>query len=161
MIAVVTGGRDYCDVPRLWRWLDAISAKYGIRHVIDGASDDVTGPYVGWDYWCHHWALARDIPTTRCHADWKGLGRKAGPIRNQRMLDLRPEFDLLPDICLVGPGGRGTADMTARAKAAGILVIEAIPPHGARARVPNLWAAITSPAQAIPSALTQPDEQGG
>jgi hypothetical protein len=119
VIVVVTGGRDYADVPRLWRWLDAMAAKHDIRHVIDGASDDVTGPYIGWDYWCHQWALARDRSTTRCHADWKALGRRAGPIRNQQMADLKP------DLCLVGPGGTGTADMAARAHAAGILIVRA------------------------------------
>ena len=48
-------------------------------------------------------------------ADWK-LGRRAGPIRNQHMVDLGA------DLCLafMMPGSRGTADCVARARAAGI-----------------------------------------
>jgi hypothetical protein len=120
MIAVVTGGRDYADVPRLWRWLDALHAKHGFSMLVDGASDDVTGPYVGWDYWSHQWALARNVPARRVHADWKQHGRRAGPLRNQDMLDR-----LLPEICIVGPGGNGTADMARRAEAAGLIMVRA------------------------------------
>ena len=52
-------------------------------------------------------------------ADWDGLGRKAGPIRNQRMLD-----DGKPDLGIAFPGGRGTADMVRRAREAGVETIQ-------------------------------------
>lgn len=54
-------------------------------------------------------------------ADWKQLGRAAGPIRNQRMLDEhQPELVIAfhTDPAL----GRGTADMVRRARAAGLPV---------------------------------------
>lgn len=51
-------------------------------------------------------------------ADWRTHGKAAGPIRNQRMID-----DFKPDLVLAFPGGRGTADMVSRARAAGIEVI--------------------------------------
>lgn len=44
-------------------------------------------------------------------------GKAAGPIRNQRMLD-----EGKPDLVVAFPGGRGTADMVRRAKAAGVPV---------------------------------------
>lgn len=49
-------------------------------------------------------------------ADWS-LGKKAGPLRNQRMIDMKP------DKLLRFPGGRGTADCERRARAAGIEVV--------------------------------------
>lgn len=116
---VVTGGRDYNDVPRIWAILACVSEKYGPLHIIDGASDDVTGPYVGADYWANQWANAMDYATTRCHAEWKKHGRAAGPIRNQTMID-----EHRPDIVVAFPGGNGTEDMVRRAHKANIKVIE-------------------------------------
>jgi len=52
-------------------------------------------------------------------AKWSKHGRAAGPIRNQEMID-----ECKPDLVVAFPGGRGTADMVRRAKAAGIRVIE-------------------------------------
>lgn len=119
MRVLVCGGRNYIDVPKLWRVLDDIQTKQHISPLIDGASDDVTGPYVGADYWANQWALARDISCVRVHADWKKLGRGAGPARNQRMLD-----EQRPDLVIAFPGARGTADMVRRARVGGIAVVE-------------------------------------
>lgn len=52
-------------------------------------------------------------------ADWANEGRAAGPKRNARML-----AEGKPDFVLAFPGGRGTADMVRRAKAAGVPVVE-------------------------------------
>lgn len=51
-------------------------------------------------------------------ADWDRYGKKAGPIRNQEMVDLGA------DICLAFPlpDSRGTVDCVKRARAAGIPV---------------------------------------
>jgi hypothetical protein len=62
---IVCGGRFFRDVPLIWRTLDRINAECRISPLIDGASDDVTGPYVGADYWAHQWALAHDVSTIR------------------------------------------------------------------------------------------------
>src|SRR5690349_2354340 len=89
MRVIVCGGRRFCNVPKLWQALDRLQASLpepGIREIIDGASDDVTGPYLGADYWGHQWALARDLPYCRVHAKWDEEGRAAGPIRNSGML---------------------------------------------------------------------------
>lgn len=119
MRVLVCGGRRYADPICVWRTLDQIdSERGGIRLVIDGASDDVTGPYVGADYWGHQWALARNRPTERHHADWKAHGRAAGPIRNRQMRD-----DGKPDLVVAFPGGNGTRSMTTLAEQAGIEVV--------------------------------------
>lgn len=117
MRIIVCGGRNFVDVPMLWRGLDKINAETpgGIRCVIDGSSDDVTGPYKGADYWAHQWAAARDKPWERYNADWVAHGRAAGPIRNSEMLRLGK-----PDMVVAFPGGRGTADMVKQADAAGL-----------------------------------------
>ena len=59
------------------------------------------------------------LPCAVYRADWEGLGRKAGPIRNQQMLD-----EGKPDLVVAFPGGRGTANMMRIAREAGIEVIE-------------------------------------
>jgi hypothetical protein len=59
-----------------------------------------------------------DIVRFECKADWRKYGAAAGPIRNQRMLEGPP------DIVVAFAGGKGTADMVQRARAAGIAVIE-------------------------------------
>ncbi len=118
MRVIVCGGRHYQDVPRLWRVLDNIDRERPIRCVIDGASDDVTGPYKGAAYWGHQWALAHNRPTIRQHAEWQKHGAAAGPIRNGVMLTLEP------DLVVAAPGNRGTADMVAKAHAAGVEVFE-------------------------------------
>jgi hypothetical protein len=114
----VCGGRYFRDVPMLWRVLDTLIFTPSL--VVDGASDDVTGPYMGADYWANQWAVARQIPTLRIHADWKRLGKAAGPIRNGQILK---EIDRL----VAFAGGRGTADMVRRAVDAGLDVASVRP----------------------------------
>jgi hypothetical protein len=97
MRVLVFGGRYFNDVPLLWRTLDKLHAYARISTIIDGASDDVTGPYIGADYWAHQWACA-----------------PAGPIRNRRMRD-----EAKPDLGVGFPGGRGTAGMADLLLAAG------------------------------------------
>lgn len=122
MRVLVCGGRSFSDPIRIWKTLDQIDAERGgIRCVIDGASDDVTGPYVGADYWGHQWALARNRPTVRCSADWKRFGRAAGPIRNKEMLNQQK-----PDLVVAFPGGNGTRHMAEVARAAGVEVVRIV-----------------------------------
>jgi hypothetical protein len=77
----------------------------------------VHGGAKGADALAGRWADAREVNTEVFYADW-ARGKRAGPERNQRMLDSKP------DLVVAFPGGRGTADMVRRAKAAGIEVIE-------------------------------------
>jgi hypothetical protein len=118
MRVLVCGGREFTDVPRLWSTLDALLQQHRFKVVIDGASDDVTGPYKGADYWAHQWAIARDIPTERFSAAWKDLGKAAGPVRNRRMID-----EGKPDLVVAFPGGKGTGNMVQQAMDAGIKVV--------------------------------------
>jgi hypothetical protein len=83
-----------------------------------GFSLVITGGAGGADQFALLWALRRGVETAIFHADWK-LGRKAGQIRNARMLK-----DGKPDVVIAFRSSRGTADTVARARAAGVEVIE-------------------------------------
>ena len=60
-------------------------------------------------------------------------GYRAGPIRNQEMLDKGK-----PDLVIAFPGGKGTADMVGRALRTGVFVYR-VPP-GCGANVLPVWA---------------------
>jgi hypothetical protein len=110
---LVCGGRDFDDYTRLAVSLRLAARSHGeITEIIHGGAR-------GADMLADRWAMDNRITCTIYHADWQKHGRKAGPLRNQRMLD-----DAKPDVVVAMPGGRGTADMVARAKAAGVPVIE-------------------------------------
>jgi len=115
MRLIVSGGRDFVDVPLLWRTLDELAAESAIELLIEGASDQITGPYKGADYWAHQWALARQVPCLRQPAKWGEHGKAAGPIRNGEMIK---QYQM--DYLLAFPGGRGTADMIKQAERAGL-----------------------------------------
>jgi len=55
--------------------------------------------------------------------NWATYGRSAGPIRNQRMLDARPDFVIAFHNDLAN--SRGTHDMIGRAQNAGVRVLHA------------------------------------
>ena len=61
----------------------------------------IAGGARGADTFAEEWAKAAGLPCTVYQAYWKGLGRKAGPIRNRRMLD-----EGLPDLVVAFPGAR-------------------------------------------------------
>lgn len=105
------GGRDYADREKVYEVLDEVRAASGISVLIEGEA-------AGADTLAKTWALRRGVPVERYPADWTKYGRGAGPIRNQRMLD-----EGRPDLVVAFPGGRGTADMVDRAKAAGVPVM--------------------------------------
>lgn len=110
---LVCGGRDFSDVELLDGTLDAIDSSRGpIKTIIHGNAP-------GADYWARTWAVEQGRLEAPFRADWHAHGKAAGPLRNQRMLD-----EGRPDLVVAFPGGRGTADMVRRAKAAGLEVIE-------------------------------------
>jgi hypothetical protein len=112
MRVLVCGGRNYNDAETLCRVLGEVTAS--LNEDITVIVGDATGAdQMAWD-----WAVHR-CRTIRYEADWKTHGRAAGPIRNQRMLD-----EGKPDLVVAFPGGRGTADMVRRARAAGVAVRE-------------------------------------
>jgi len=110
MRILVCGGRDFDRTDMAYRALDALHKAKGIDVVIEGdarGADRIGG----------YWARKNRIENLKFPADWKLLGKSAGAIRNQKMLD-----EGKPELVVAFPGGRGTADMVARAEQAGIRV---------------------------------------
>lgn len=97
------------------RWCDAPhdscgGHKRGITEIIHGAAK-------GADSFAGHWARVFGIKETAVPADWDKHGKRAGPLRNEEMLKLKP------DGVVAFPGGRGTDHMVRIAKEAGIKVM--------------------------------------
>jgi len=136
MRVLVCGGRDFGEIPkwcgpaelprfrakaisevRLLRdTLDEITIDRKLKVLIHGACR------TGADRHADYWAGMSMRPVEAYPAIWYPdgkLDRSAGPRRNQRMID-----EGKPDLVLAFPGGRGTADMVRRARAAGIEVRE-------------------------------------
>lgn len=105
---LVCGGRDYVDAKRVAHVLGCYHRYSPITCLIEGGAR-------GADNLAYTWAQLHGIQTETYEADWKTHGRKAGPLRNQRMID-----EGKPDLVIAFGGGRGTADMLRRAQAAGI-----------------------------------------
>ena len=110
MRVLITGGRDFSDRGLLFETLDRLHATHTFTVLIHGDAS-------GADRLAGEWAAAAGIKVEAHPADWKKHGRAAGPIRNSQMLDEKP------DLVVAFPGGRGTADMVKKAKAAGLEVV--------------------------------------
>jgi hypothetical protein len=110
MKLIVCGGREWSSVGLTYRALDAVVKKRGVELIITGCAR-------GADSLAVAWATSRGVAHTVYRADWDGLGRRAGAVRNQQMLDQGK-----PDGVVAFPGGRGTADMVRRALEAGVPV---------------------------------------
>jgi hypothetical protein len=107
---LVCGGRGYADRDAVFAVLDRVHAERGIRGIIEGGG-------TGADTLAREWAKERGVRCVTVPADWT-FGRRAGPMRNAVMVAMKP------DGVVAFPGGRGTADCCAQARAAGITVWE-------------------------------------
>ena len=108
---LVMGGRRYCDWATLCVTMNRLHEQHGITAVIHGGAS-------GADRLAGLWARIKEVAVQVFPADWEKHGKAAGPIRNQQMLD-----EGRPDLVVAFPGGRGTSDMVARAKRAGVEVM--------------------------------------
>ena len=120
---MVTGGRDFCEsVTSKGEPRDRdlyMDERWALGFALDYISPSgvIVGDASGADRWAKIWCDKRGVPCEAFKADWS-LGKRAGPERNQRMVDKRP------DAAVRFPGGRGTADCAARCEKAGIEVFE-------------------------------------
>jgi hypothetical protein len=106
---IVCGGRDYTNEKAIRARLADLREAHPDAIVIHGAAP-------GADSWAGYIAGTLGLPVEVHSANWAKHGRAAGPIRNQEMLDSGA------DLVIAFPGGRGTLDMTTRAKNSGIPV---------------------------------------
>lgn len=118
MRVLVCGGRDYADWSHVYSVLYSLDPQPTV--IIEGGA-------TGADKFAREWAYVEGCPNETFAADWKSDGRSAGPRRNARML-----ADGKPDLVVAFRGGRGTADMTAKAERAGIPVLYVLNPSPER-----------------------------
>lgn len=109
-LVLVTGGRDFADDGAIFKALDTVLRKYPNTTIIQGGCE------TGADMHARTWATEHERPCITVPAEWKKYGDAAGPKRNQIMLAY------LPHACVEFDGGRGTADMVRRARAADVQV---------------------------------------
>ncbi len=108
---LVCGGRTYDDQQKVDQTLSRLHRRSRIDLIIHGAQK-------GADTLASEWAKRNGVPELPfpvSDEEWKRIGKSAGPARNQRMLDIGR-----PNLCVSFPGGRGTADMVARASLVGL-----------------------------------------
>jgi len=111
MKVIVCGGRSFDDLLAVKDALLAVKPSLVIHGGAPGA-DQAAGRA----------AFELGIAVRVFPADWVQYGKSAGPRRNQEMVEAGA------DLVLSFPGGRGTADLVARAKRAGIPVRFPMPP---------------------------------
>jgi cysteine synthase len=110
MRVVVCVGRDFKPTPA-----DAWALRAALRML--GATEVLHGGARGADEWAGRVAARLGLPVRVFPADWKAHGPSAGPRRNRAMLDEA-------DAVVACPGGRGTADCVAEARARSMPVVE-------------------------------------
>lgn len=112
MKILVCGGRDFLDEELFNRTMKEFENKNVT--IIQGNSK-------GADALAYYWALKYALKEESYQADWNTHGKKAGPIRNKRMLE-----EGKPDLVIAFPGGKGTAHMVKIAKEANVEVREIV-----------------------------------
>lgn len=112
MRILVCGGRDYLN------W-----AKMGnvLSQLFNDGDTLIHGASKGADFMSEYTVRRYGFKVTveRYPADWDKHGKKAGIVRNSKML-----VEGKPDLVVAFPGGRGTDNMISIAKTAGVKVIE-------------------------------------
>lgn len=115
MIVLVCGGRWWTNVAAIRREILKIRDDPSVKdlHVIHGGAK-------GADSIAGELAIELGIPCESFPADWTKYGKGAGPVRNQQMLDKKPDLVLAFHENIAS--SRGTRDMITRARSAGVLV---------------------------------------
>jgi len=113
MKVIVTGSRDYTNKEFVFEKLDNVNKQYGIDLLICGDASGV-------DQLAIMWAQYNEIPFKKYKANWGLFGKKAGPIRNEKMAKSGA------DLCIAFPGGRGTENMKSNAKKYNIDILDII-----------------------------------
>lgn len=115
MKVLVCGSRFLEDRKPLFAVLDKIHDETPITCIVCGAQRrrGPRGEYIGSDWFGIEWALRREVPFSGVPAEWTKFDKKAGPLRNSKMLAMHPDIDLV----VATPGGDGTEDMVKKATA--------------------------------------------
>ena len=115
---LVCGGRDYKDYKHAEAVLNHIDGTLSAERTLV----IVEGGAKGADELAHMWATSHSKQVQTYTAQWDLYGKKAGPIRNQEMLDSGV------DLVVAFPGwlhSKGTEDMVRRAHEAHVRIVRA------------------------------------
>lgn len=126
MRVIICGDRSWYDYAFIFRWVEQLLLNHQeIHHVLKDYPDGfpplviIEGEARGVDMMARVAAEYLGIEVQRFPADWKKYGRKAGPIRNQAMIDEgKPDFIMAFHDNF--KNSHGTKNMIEKAKKAGI-----------------------------------------
>jgi hypothetical protein len=113
MRILVCGGRYYDNAGAVHRELIGFHWRTPITVIIHGGVS-------GAGAIAEAWARRNRVAVVRYPPNWECLGKRAEKLRNDFML-----ADSRPDFVIAFPGGRNTADVVAKASAAGLPVLQA------------------------------------
>lgn len=119
MKVIIAGGRDYGPSTHARIWLIKKLEELGCTEIVSGGAE-------GADLFGEKVARILGYEVTRfpvLPSEWKYLGRRAGPMRNEKMAIYSIQ-DGAKSACILFPGGKGTSDMKRHALKYGITVIE-------------------------------------
>ena len=111
MRVLVCGGREFSDLKWLTKELDQVHQENSIKMIVHGnarGADKLSGIWAAWN----------KVQCCPVPAEWSRYGKRAGGIRNQKMLG----YGI--DLVLAFPGGSGTRDMIKRARKHGVKVVD-------------------------------------
>lgn len=109
---LITGSRDWWDAHLL-----KTTIHYWVSLLLDEPVTLVHGNCpIGADALAEQYAIARGWQPEPVSANWTEHGLRAGPLRNQLMVDLGADLVLAFPL----PGSKGTWDTVRRARAAGL-----------------------------------------
>lgn len=114
-IVSVTGGRNYGNWEHVYRVLSDIHAARKIDLLVEGGAE-------GADRLARVWSVRNSVQLAEfavTQAQWRKIGKSAGPRRNELML-----LVCRPNLLVVFPGGLGTADCARQAKRMGIKIVD-------------------------------------
>jgi hypothetical protein len=110
MKLIISGGRNYVPKFEDRKIIASVVQRFGVTEILSGGSP-------GADAMGERYARCNGIPVGVFPADWSRYGKRAGPIRNERMA-------LRADIVLLFPGDSETADMKKKASFYKLKIIE-------------------------------------
>ena len=109
---IIAGGREFSNYPVLRNAVDYYIQKHGLTEVTI-----VSGKARGADTLGETYAAERGVPVWEIPADWDGLGKKAGHVRNRQL------GDVSNGLVAFDTGGKGTKGMVAYAQEKGLNIL--------------------------------------
>jgi hypothetical protein len=120
MRVLFTGGRDFKDIDLFLETVCEFEEQHGnITEIIHGGAQGADNMAETLYIYFRTSGERPEIKRTRIDARWEELGKRAGPVRNQELVDLKPDW-VIPM-----PGHKGTADCVKRCNKAKIPVFYA------------------------------------